>query len=72
MASIWHNLGGLEHARGRPEIGEPYARKAWQLRRAALGDEHPDTVADEAALAGLLDGLGRYDESEPIYRKALV
>ena len=30
------------------------------------------TSADAAALAGILDGLERYDESEPIYRRALA
>jgi len=58
LATIWHNLGGLEHARGRAEIGEAYARRAWELRRAALVEEHPEMVADAAALAALLDALG--------------
>ena len=26
MAAVYHNLGGLEHARGRFTAGEPYAR----------------------------------------------
>lgn len=48
---------------GPPHVGDPQ-----KLR----GDEHPDTVADLCALAGILDGLERWDESEPMYRRALV
>src|SRR5262249_43743627 len=32
LATIYHNLGGLEHARGRHAKGEPFARKAVALR----------------------------------------
>jgi Tetratricopeptide repeat len=28
-------------------------------------------AADRAALAALLDGQGKYDEAEPLYRQAL-
>ena len=72
MAAIYHNLGGLEHARKRYSEGEPYARKAWEINRQVLGEDHPITLADAAAYAGLLDGLERYAESEPIYRKVLA
>jgi len=30
--------------------------------------DHPDVTADIAALAGLLDGQGKFAESEPLYR----
>ena len=36
-----------------------------------VGADHPDTAADVAALAALLDGQGKYDEAEPLYRRAL-
>jgi tetratricopeptide (TPR) repeat protein len=71
LATLYHNLGGLEHARGRFAEGEPWARKAWVLRKSLLGPEDPATLADEAALAGVLDGLARYDESEPMYHHVL-
>ncbi len=72
VAALYHNLGGLEHARQRFTEGEPYARKAWEINRHVLGEEHPTTLADAAAYAGLLDGLERYTESEPIYRRVLA
>lgn len=71
LATLYHNLGGLEHARGRFAEGESWARKAWVLRKSLLGPEEPATLADEAALAGVLDGLERYDESEQIYHHVL-
>lgn len=71
-ASLYHNLGGLEHARGNFAAGEAPARKAWEIRRKHLGENHPDALADAVAYAGVLDGLERYDESEKIYRDVLV
>jgi tetratricopeptide (TPR) repeat protein len=70
-ATIYHNLGGLNHARGEFAAAEPPARRACEIRERLSGPDHPDTLADACALAGVLDGLGRYAESEPIYRHAL-
>jgi len=70
-ATIYHNLGGLNHARGEFAAAEPAARRACEIRERLSGSDHPDTLADACALAGVLDGLGRYAESEPIYRHAL-
>lgn len=72
LATLYHNLGGLEHARGRHRRGEPFARRAVALRERALGTDHLDTARDVAALAGILDGLGRHDEAEALHRRALV
>ena len=36
-----------------------------------LGKEHPDTLASVNNLAGLLRKQGRYEEAEPLYRRAL-
>ena len=52
MATLYHNLGGLEHARGRYAEGEPYARRSVAIREAALGPNHLEVAADLAALAG--------------------
>jgi tetratricopeptide (TPR) repeat protein len=72
QATIWHNIGGLEHARERFDSAEEPARRAWEIRRTALGDEHPAALADAVAYAAVLDGLGRLDESRPIYERALA
>ncbi|MFB3131729.1 MAG: tetratricopeptide repeat protein, partial [Rhodothermales bacterium] len=36
-----------------------------------LGPDHPNTVKSLNNLAGLLDSQGKYDEAEPLYRRAL-
>jgi tetratricopeptide (TPR) repeat protein len=71
-ASLWHNLAGLDHARGRYAEGEPAARRSVALRIAAVGPRHPSVAADQAALASLLAGQGKHAEAEALYRKALT
>lgn len=71
LASLYHNLGGLEHARGRPSEGEAFARKSVALRSGALGEEHPVVAQDQAALAAILDECGQRQEAEALYRAAL-
>ncbi len=71
LATLHHNLGGLEHARGRPERGEPHARRSVELRVRSLGPGHPAVAADLAALAALLDAQDKFAEAERLYRRAL-
>jgi len=71
VADLYHNLGGLEHARGRFAAGEPLARHGLAIRVRELGPEHPDVAADRAALAALLDGQGRLEEAETLYQDAI-
>jgi tetratricopeptide (TPR) repeat protein len=71
IADIYHNLGGLEHARGNYVAAEPLARRSVRLRRASMPD-HPSLALDEAALAAILDELGQRDEAETLLRSALV
>lgn len=71
LATLCHNLGGLEHARGQHARGEPWARRAVLLREAALGPDHPVVAEDVAALAAILDGLGQRDEAEALYWRAI-
>jgi tetratricopeptide (TPR) repeat protein len=72
LADLYHNLGGLEHARGRHARGEPLARRAVHLRARRHGPDATVVWMDRTAHAALLDGLGRYAESEPVYRSALT
>jgi tetratricopeptide (TPR) repeat protein len=72
MATLWHNLGGLAHARGNYVRGEPLARRAVEVGRRVLPAGHPELLAHEVAHAALLDGLERYRESIRIYRRALA
>ena len=72
VATIFHNLGGLEHARGRCAEGEQLARRGLAIREKLLGPDHVDVAKDIAALAALLDGQGKFEESEPLHRRALA
>ncbi len=71
LATLLHNIGGLEHARGNYAAGEPPARRSVELRERALGPDHPHVAADLAALAAIVDGQGRHDEAETMYERAL-
>lgn len=70
-ADLYHNLGGLDHARERYAEGEEYARAGLAIRERLLGSEHPDTVADKAALAALLEGQQKFAEAEALYIEAI-
>jgi tetratricopeptide (TPR) repeat protein len=71
LATVLHNIGGLNHARGSYESAEEPARRAWEIRRTLRDDDDPMTLADAVAYAAVLDGLRRYKESRPIYERAL-
>ena len=70
-AAIYHNIGGILHARGDFAAAEAPGRKAWDISRRLLGDNDWRALLDGAAYAAILEGLKRYDESETIYRLAL-
>lgn len=63
VAKVYHNLAGLEHARRCYDKAEPLARKSYQLHLQLLGKQHPDTIADGAALGAILQGLKQWDEA---------
>jgi tetratricopeptide (TPR) repeat protein len=71
LADLYHNLGGLAHARGDFAAGEPLARKALTLRARRHGPRAIVTWLDRAAHAALLDGLGRHAEAAKVYRAVL-
>jgi Flp pilus assembly protein TadD len=71
-AAILHNLGGIEHARGRHAEAEGPAWRAVEIRTLARGADHVDVAADRAPLAAIVDGLGRTDEAEALLREALA
>jgi tetratricopeptide (TPR) repeat protein len=72
IATVQHNLGGLEHSRGRFSRGEPHARRSVEIRERAAGKDHPAVAADVAALAAILDGQGKHEEAERLYKRAIA
>ncbi len=71
LASIHHNLAGLEHARGNYREGEPHARRAIDLRSRSARADSPEVAADLAVLGALLAGQGRFGQAEAIFRQTL-
>jgi tetratricopeptide (TPR) repeat protein len=71
LSTIYHNLGGLEHARRRYRRAEGYARKGLKLRLQCSTADSLAVASDRAALAAILDGLRCYPESLTHYRYAL-
>ena len=69
---IYHNIGGILHAKGDFTAAESPGRRAWEISRRLLGEDDPRTLFDAVAYAAILDGLQRYDEGEAIYRRALA
>jgi tetratricopeptide (TPR) repeat protein len=72
LATLFHNLGGLAHARGDYAAAEPPARRSVELRRKAFGDDHPAVAADVAALAAVLDALCLDAEAEQLFRDSIA
>jgi tetratricopeptide (TPR) repeat protein len=55
-----------------PETMAAFQWYSWPGNIRELGEDDPRTLFDAVAYAAILDGLQRYDESEAIYRRALV
>ena len=72
VATIYHNLAGLHHACRDYAAAEPYARKSYLLHLHSIGPEHDQTIADGAALASILHGLGQWDEAIEYFENAIA
>ena len=59
IATLYHNLGGIEHARGDYATAEGFARRGVALREGIEDADPGDLAADRSALAAILDGQGR-------------
>ena len=71
VATLYHNLGGIEHACGNYAAGEVFARRGLAIRRSLAGADPRDIAADLVALAAILDGQEKYAEAEDMYLEAL-
>ena len=70
-ATVYHNLGGVEHSRERFTRAERYARKGLELRLRCCAPDTVAVAADRAALGAILHGLCKYAESKKNYVHAL-
>jgi tetratricopeptide (TPR) repeat protein len=71
IATLYHNIGGIEHARRNFAAGEPFARKGLEIRRRLSDGDAIALAADMVALAAILDGLHQFEEAEGLYLEAL-
>jgi tetratricopeptide (TPR) repeat protein len=71
IACLYHNLGGIEHARCNYAQGEVFARKGIEIRKRLGTRDETSLAADMVALAAILDGQQKFDEAEPLYIEAL-
>jgi len=70
-ASIHHTLGSTYLSLGKCPEAQPHVESAYRIRRAALGQEHPDTLASTISLSGLRLRQGRYEEAEQLCTTAV-
>jgi len=63
MATLYHNLGGIEFVRGNLAAAERLARDGVAMRREVCGPEHVSVVYDLGALAPILIQRGAYAEA---------
>jgi tetratricopeptide (TPR) repeat protein len=71
LATLYHNLAGLDHARGHYHRALRLARYGIALRKSVRPRDSMSLLADEAALAAILADLGRTAEAAKIYRRIL-
>ncbi|KPQ32078.1 MAG: TPR repeat [Phormidesmis priestleyi Ana] len=71
LGFVCNQAGFFLASQGRYEEAEPLYVKALEIRKAELGERHPDTARSLDNLAGLYRSHGRYGEAEPLYIKAL-
>jgi tetratricopeptide (TPR) repeat protein len=70
-AELRGTLASTYGALGRYEAAERLARNAWRQRAAALGEDHPETLAAAHLLGLYLWNQGRHEESERLNRQIL-
>jgi tetratricopeptide (TPR) repeat protein len=71
LAGLLHNLGGLEHSRGRIAEGLVHAERGLRLRIEAVGPDHPDVARDLNAIGALHHDAADSTAAVTAYRRAL-
>ncbi len=68
---VRHALADTYLALGLPDAALPHAQAVVALRRRALGDDHPETLAAQSDLGLVYHTTGNLAEAESIYRDVL-
>ncbi len=64
VAMVLHNLAMVHHAQKRYKEAEVNYLRALEITNRVFGGEHPETVSVAEHYAGLLDAMGRKEESQ--------
>ncbi|MBO2446801.1 tetratricopeptide repeat protein [Actinomadura barringtoniae] len=72
IASIYHNLAGLEHSRRNWPEAERLGRRSVAIRERSLGPGHIEVAADKAALAAVLVDAGKPAEATRLLNEVLA
>ncbi len=72
LAAVQFSIGRIYEQRGQLDRAEALLRSSLDLRRRALGSEHPETAQSMAALGERLINSGKSAESDPLLREALA
>ena len=57
---------------GDYQAAAPLAQEVLAIRERWLGPDHPDTLTSVSNLASLFRNQGRYEEAEPLFKRALA
>jgi tetratricopeptide (TPR) repeat protein len=60
------------YRQGRYQQALPLAQLIWEVRKQALGEEHPETLASLNNLAEMYAEVGDYAHAEPLHLRALA
>jgi tetratricopeptide (TPR) repeat protein len=69
LATLYHDLGGLEHARGRDAEAEELYQRALRLFEQSVPADHPHAVTCASHYAHLLRQSGREHDAERLDRQ---
>jgi serine/threonine protein kinase len=70
-ASLRHTLAEVHQLLGKIDDALALQRRALEIRRQSLGDDHPETITSMNNLGSILEASGSAAEAEPLYREAL-
>ena len=71
-AALLTRVSNYLYDRGRWREKEPVDERAYEYRRKALGEKHPDTIGSMADLAVVYHSQGRYNKGEKISVEVLA
>ncbi len=70
-AEIRSTIGNTYLSLGRHDLAEPYFRRSLELREAALGARHEDTMTSYNRMGRLMQRMARLDEAAEYYGRCL-